>query len=96
MNGVPREENLDLCLQATVVRGSAVGTAAPRQPQINLWHVWSRTGCHSGTNFPTLLSHTPMMAVTLRHQTGSILVLLFGERGEATGITCPNAAKPQS
>ena len=36
---VPRGENLDLCLQITLVHGGAVGTATPKQPKINLVHV---------------------------------------------------------
>ena len=36
MNRVPRGDNLDLCLQVTLVHGGAVGTATPKQPKINL------------------------------------------------------------
>ena len=32
---MPRGENMDLCPQITLVRGSAVGTAMPKQPKIN-------------------------------------------------------------
>ena len=39
MNCVSRAENLDLCLQVTLVHGSAVGTAPPKQPKINLLHI---------------------------------------------------------
>ena len=42
MNRVPRGENLDLCLQLTLVHGSAVGTATPKQPNINLLHIPSK------------------------------------------------------
>ena len=41
-NRVPREEKLDLCLQATLVHGSAVGTATLKQPKINPLHIQSR------------------------------------------------------
>ena len=37
MNHMPREENLDLWLD--LVHGSAVGTATPKQPKINLLHI---------------------------------------------------------
>ena len=39
MNRVPRGEKLDLCLQVTLVHGSAVSTATPKRPKINLLHV---------------------------------------------------------
>ena len=42
MKCVPRGENLDLCLQVTLVHGRAVGTATPEQPKMNLLHVQSR------------------------------------------------------
>jgi len=42
MNHVPCGENLDLCLQVTLVHGSAVGTATPKQPNINLLHIKSK------------------------------------------------------
>ena len=32
-------ENLDLCLEVTLVHGSAMGTAMPKQPKINLLHI---------------------------------------------------------
>jgi hypothetical protein len=44
---VPRGENVDLCLQVTLVHGSALGTATPKQPKINLWHIVEKTRCHS-------------------------------------------------
>ena len=30
---VPRRENMDLCLQVTLMHGSAAGTAMPKQPK---------------------------------------------------------------
>jgi hypothetical protein len=42
MNHVPCGENLDLCLQVTLVHGSAVGSATPKQPNINLLHIKSK------------------------------------------------------
>ena len=39
MNRVPHGEDLDLCLQVTLVHGSAVGTARPKQAKINLLHM---------------------------------------------------------
>jgi hypothetical protein len=39
MNRVRRGENLDLCLQVTLVHGTAVGTATPKQPKIKLLHI---------------------------------------------------------
>ena len=32
-------ENLDLCLQGTLMHGKAVGTATPKQPKIKLLHI---------------------------------------------------------
>ena len=42
MNRVPRREDLDLCPPVTLVDGSAVGAATPKQPKINLPQIWSR------------------------------------------------------
>jgi hypothetical protein len=42
MNPVPRVDNLGLCLQVTLVHGSAVGSATPKQPNINLLHIKSK------------------------------------------------------
>ena len=39
MNCVPRGENMDLSLQVTLVHDSAVGTATPKHPKINLLHI---------------------------------------------------------
>ena len=36
---VPRRENMDLCLRVSLVRGSAAGAAARKQPGINLLHI---------------------------------------------------------
>ena len=40
MNHVPCGENLDVCLQVTLVHGSAVCTATSKQPKINLLHIY--------------------------------------------------------
>ena len=42
MNRVPCGETMDLCLQFTLVHGSTVGTATPKQPKFNLLHISSR------------------------------------------------------
>ena len=42
MSHVPHGENMDLCLQFTLVHGSALGTATPKEPKINLFHIYSK------------------------------------------------------